>query len=64
MIAAFSYLVYNNSLSIVQTWVSQQKISFVAGLVGPHLIVLAIFAIMIYKRVSVSSIMRFFKKRA
>jgi lipopolysaccharide export system permease protein len=64
MIAAFSYLVYNNSLSIVQTWVSQQKITFVAGLLGPHLLVLAIVAIMIYKRVSVSSIMRFARKRA
>ena len=64
MIAAFSYLVYNNSLSIVQTWVSQQKISFTVGLWGPHLIVLAIVAIMIYKRVSVSSIMRFVKRRA
>jgi len=64
MIAAFSYLVYNNSLSIVQTWVSQQKITFTVGLLGPHLIVLAIVAIMIYKRISVSSIMRFVKKRA
>jgi lipopolysaccharide export system permease protein len=64
MIAAFSYLVYNNSLSIVQTWVSQQKITFIVGLLGPHLIVLAIVAIMIYKRVSVSSIMRFVKRRA
>jgi lipopolysaccharide export system permease protein len=64
MIAAFSYLVYNNSLSIVQTWVSQQKISFGVGLWGPHLLVLAIVAIMMYKRVSVSSILRFVKKRA
>jgi lipopolysaccharide export system permease protein len=64
MIAAFSYLVYNNSLSIVQTWVAQQKITFSAGLWGPHLLVLAIVAIMIYKRVSVSSITRFVKRRA
>jgi lipopolysaccharide export system permease protein len=64
MIAAFSYLVYNNALSIVQTWVAQQKITFSAGLWGPHLLVLAIVAIMIYKRVSVSSITRFVKRRS
>ena len=63
MIAAFSYLVYNNLLSIVQTWVSQQKITFVVGMWGLHILVLAIVAIMIYRRVSVSSIVRIVKSR-
>jgi len=64
MIAAFTYLVYNNSLSIVQTWVSQQKLTFSGGLWGPHLLVLAIAVIWMYRRVSVSSIFRFVKRRA
>ncbi len=64
MIAAFSYLVYNNSLSIVQAWVSQQKIAFSTGLWVPHTIVLAIAAFLLYRRVSVSSIMRLVKRQA
>ncbi len=64
MLAAFAYLVYNNSLSIVQTWVGQQEISFAVGLAGPHLLVLAIVAIMFYRRVAVSSVFRMLRRRA
>jgi len=63
MLAALSYLVYNNLLSIVQAWVSQGKVSFVAGLIGPHVLVLAIVAIMFYRRLSVSSILRILRRR-
>ena len=64
MLAALSYLIYNNSLSIVQTWVSQEKISFTAGLLGPHLVVFAIVAILFYRRVAVSSLFRILRSLA
>ena len=64
MLAAFSYLIYNNSLSIVQNWVSQEKISFLVGALGPHLVVFAIVAILFYKRVSVSSMFRVLRRRS
>ncbi len=58
MLAALCYLIYNNSLSIVQAWVEQGEVSFAVGLLGPHLLVLVIVAIMFYRRVAVSSIFR------
>jgi lipopolysaccharide export system permease protein len=64
MLAALSYLVYNNALSIVQAWVGQDKMSLLAGLLGPHLVVLAIAVILFYRRVSVSSITRIIMRRA
>lgn len=64
MLAALAYLVYNNSLSIVQSWVAQQEISFALGLAGPHLLVLAVVAIMFYRRVAVSSLFRILRRRA
>ncbi len=64
ILAALCYLIYNNSLSIVQTWVEQEKISFATGLLGPHLLVVAIIAIMFYRRVAVSSLFRMLRSRA
>lgn len=64
MLAGLSYLVYNNALSIVQAWVSQGKIAFVAGLVGPHLLVLAIVIFLFYRRLSVSPLLRLLRRRA
>lgn len=58
MLAAFSYLIYNNTLSIIQTWVSQEKISFTAGMIGPPLVAFAIISILFYRRVAVSSLFR------
>lgn len=64
MLAALAYLVYNNSLSIVQSWVAQQEISFALGLAGPHLLVLALVAILFYRRVAVSPLLRILRRRA
>jgi lipopolysaccharide export system permease protein len=64
MLAALSYLIYNNALSIVQTWVSQEKISFIGGLVGPHLLVFVVVGILFYRRVAVSSLFRILRRRA
>ena len=63
MLAAFSYLIYNNVLSIVQTWVEQGKVSFIAGLWGPHLVAFALVAILFYRRVAVSSLFRILRRR-
>jgi lipopolysaccharide export system permease protein len=62
MLAALSYLIYSNSLGIVQTWVGQEKISFAAGLVGPHLLVLTVVAVMFYRRVAVSSLLQLLRR--
>ena len=63
IIAALAYLIYNNSLSVFQSWVLQQKISFVTGLVVPHLVVLLIAGIMLYRRVSVRSLLQLLGRR-
>jgi lipopolysaccharide export system permease protein len=64
IIAALVYLIYNNSISVFQSWVEQGKISFMTGLLVPHLVVFAIVALMFYRRVSVSSLWRKFRRRA
>ncbi len=64
MIAALSYLIYNNSLSVVQSWVEQEKMSFITALVAPHLVVLTIVAILLYRRVSVRSLLQLLRSRA
>lgn len=64
ILAALAYLVYNNFLSIVQAWVSQEKVSFTAGLWGPHLVAFAIVAVMFYRRVAVSSLLRMLRSKA
>ncbi len=56
--AILLYLVYSNSISIFQAWISQGRIGFVIGLLAPHLMVLALLALMFYHRLTLSPFWR------
>lgn len=60
VMALLVYLVYSNALSVSQAWISQGKIPFWAGLVLPHLGVLAAFALLLHP----ASLWRFLRKQA
>lgn len=47
------FVIYNNMLGIIEAWVAQQRISFVAGLLGAHLVMVAVMALMFYQRLTV-----------
>ncbi len=49
------YMIYNNSISVSNTWVGQQKIGPVAGFIALHAAMLAVAAAMFYHRISIYS---------
>jgi lipopolysaccharide export system permease protein len=55
--ALLIYMTYNNLISIVQAWIAQSRVSFTAGL-GVHVVMLAVLALLFYRRVSVISLFR------
>jgi lipopolysaccharide export system permease protein len=61
LVALLVYLLYSNAISVFQSWVAQGKLGFVAGLLLPHLAVLAALALMFHKRLAVSP---FWRRRA
>ena len=56
--AILTYLVYTNTISIAQAWVTQGKIGFSLALWIPHLVVLLLLGAFFYKRLSLLSIWR------
>ncbi|MSQ59518.1 MAG: LptF/LptG family permease [Betaproteobacteria bacterium] len=52
ILAALLYLVYNNLVSAVQSWVERERFGFVAGLTGLNLAMALICAALIYHRLS------------
>jgi lipopolysaccharide export system permease protein len=58
LVALLVYLLYSNAISVFQSWVSQDKLGFVAGLVLPHLVVVVALGLMFYKRLAVSPFWR------
>lgn len=56
--AILLYLVYSNSISIFQAWVSQGRMPFALATLLPHLVVLGGLALMFYRRLSVSPFWR------
>jgi lipopolysaccharide export system permease protein len=42
--AAFMYMIYSNSLNVVQSFIAQGKLDFWVGLLVPHLVAIAIVA--------------------
>lgn len=52
------YMVYNNLLSVINTWVGQGKVAPVFGLLGLHMVMIAVMVLMFYYRVSVFSFNR------
>lgn len=55
VMALIIYTVYNNMISLTNTWVGQEKIGAVMGLAGLHASMFALMALMFYHRVSVFS---------
>ena len=55
------YMIYNNSISVSNSWVGQQKIGAVAGFVSLHGLMLAVGAVLFYHRLSVYSWKRLLK---
>lgn len=58
LLAILIYLIYSNMISICQAWVAQGRMRFELAVLLPHLIVLALLAIMFYRRLAVSPFWR------
>ncbi len=58
LLALLTYLVYSNTLTVCQAWVAQGRLQFVLAVLLPHLIVLALLALMFYRRLAVSPFWR------
>lgn len=50
IMAILVYLMYNNALSILQSWVARDKLSPLVGLWPAHLVVLTLLAYLFYRR--------------
>ena len=61
LLALFTYLVYNNLMTISQAWVASGKISFVIGVVSVHLFMLCLLPLLFYRRIAILSFARFFR---
>jgi len=57
-LAVLTYLVYSNAISVFQAWVSQERLRFEVAVWLPHVVVLALLAIMFYRRLAVSPFWR------
>ena len=49
------YMIYNNSISVSNSWVGQQKIGAVMGFATLHLAMLAVAALLFYHRMKIYS---------
>lgn len=58
LIALLTYLVYSNAISVAQAWVAQGRLRFELAVLLPHLVVLALLALMFYRRLAVSPFWR------
>ncbi len=59
LLALFTYLVYNNLMTISQAWVASGKVSFVPGLASVHVLMLCLLPLLFYRRIAVLSFLRF-----
>lgn len=53
ILAVLVYLIYSNAVSVCQAWVGQGRLRFDVGLWIPHVMMLAVLAILFYRRISV-----------
>lgn len=58
LVAIFTYLIYSNTITICQAWVAQGRMRFEVAVLLPHLVVLALLALMFYRRLAVSPFWR------
>ena len=59
LLALFTYLVYNNLMTISQAWVANGRISFMLGVLAVHLFMLCLLPLLFYRRIAVLSFTRF-----
>ncbi len=59
LLALFTYLVYNNLLTISQAWVASGRISFTVGVLAVHAFMICLLPIFFYRRIAVLSFARF-----
>jgi lipopolysaccharide export system permease protein len=59
LLALFTYLVYNNLMTISQAWVASGRVSFALGLASIHLLMLCLLPLLFYRRIAVLSFVRF-----
>jgi lipopolysaccharide export system permease protein len=59
LLALFTYLIYNNLMTISQAWVASGKVSFMVGLFSIHLFMLCLLPLLFYRRIAVLSFVRF-----
>ena len=52
ILALLVFVIYNNLLGVVEAWVEQQKIPFVVGLLGVHIVMVTIMLLMFYQRLT------------
>ncbi len=53
LIAIFIYAIYNNLLSVSQSWVAQGKMSFWVGIWAAHAVMLIPVVLLFYRRIAV-----------
>jgi lipopolysaccharide export system permease protein len=63
ILAIVLYMLYNNMISVTNTWVGQGKLSPGIGLWGIHLAMLAVALLMFYRRMTLFSLRRVLAKR-
>lgn len=63
VIAIVLYMLYNNMISVTNAWVGQGKLSPGIGLWGIHALMLAIVALMFYRRMTLLSLRRMWAKK-
>jgi lipopolysaccharide export system permease protein len=61
LLALFTYLVYNNLMTISQAWVASGRISFSLGMLSIHLFMLCLLPLLFYRRIAVLSFARLFR---
>jgi lipopolysaccharide export system permease protein len=58
ILAVLLYMVYSNLLSISQSWVAQERLPPVFGWVVVHVVMAALLAFLVWRRVSVVPLLR------
>lgn len=63
ILAIVLYMTYNNMVSVSNAWVGHGKVSPVVGMFGVHMLMLAVTALLFYRRMNLSPVRRWFASR-
>ena len=61
VMALIIYMVYNNMISVTNTWVAQEKMGAVMGLAGIHALMFTLMVLLFYRRMWIFSLRRFMR---